>query len=131
MVDFNANVTIGWRDGEEINERVKRFTISTLAEWLQADYYLVLSDQDPDLIEELERVGFTRDMSGRPNYFVYTPQGGQRGDDHNLAALTTWVHGWWINNFSLEKHEKHGSYKDLAKPKWNYNNSGDTYGSRT
>ena len=121
LVDFQGGVVTGYDDeGKEIKDRVRKFTIQTLQKWAQNDQIIVFSEQDDDLISELERVGFTRDMLGVPKYFVYSAAGGQKGDDHILASLLTWVYGYYYNYFSPEKPDnKKGKYSDLAQGGWN------------
>ncbi len=117
MVDFQGGVITGYdEEGKEIRSRVKPFTIQTLQKWVQNDQIIAFSMQDEDVISELERVGFTRDIVGTPKYFVYSSMGGQRGDDHILASLLTWVYGYYYNYFSPEKPSARGKYSDLAKP---------------
>jgi hypothetical protein len=118
-VDFQANVVIGYDDeGKEEKDRVRKFTIQTLQKWSQNDQIIAFSKRDDDVISELERVGFTRDLVGEPKYFVYSPQGGQKGEDHLLASLLTWVYGYYYKYYSPKPKGK-GKYSDLAKPSWN------------
>jgi len=119
-VDFGASVTTGYdEDGREIKERVRKFTIQTLQKWSQNDQIIAFSVKDDDVISELERVGFTRDLVGEPKFFVYSPQGGQRGEDHLLASLLTWIYGYYYKYYSPEKPKGKGKYSDLARPNWN------------
>jgi len=118
-VDFQANVITGYdEDDKEIKDRVRKFTIQTLQKWSQNDQIIAFSTQDDDMITELERVGFTRDMLGQPKFFVYSPQGGQKGEDHILASLLTWVYGYYYKYYSPEKPNSKGKYSDLAKGGW-------------
>jgi intein/homing endonuclease len=120
-VDFQGNVVTGYEeDGTEIKDRVRKFTIQTLQKWTQNDQIIALSRQDDDVISELERVGFTRDMLGVPKYFVYSPNGGQKGDDHILASLLTWVYGIYNKMYSPTQPKGiTGKYSDLASGGWN------------
>jgi len=118
-VDFQANVVTGYDDEEkEIKSRVRKFTIQTLQKWSQNDQIIAFTTQDDDVINELERVGFTRDMLGEPKFFVYSPQGGQRGEDHILASILTWVYGYYYKYYSPEKPKTKGKLSDLAKGGW-------------
>lgn len=119
-VDFQGTVITGYKeDGSEVKERIKKFTIQQLQKWTQNDLIIAFSEQDEAVITELERVGFTRDMLGEPKYFVYSPQGGQKGEDHILSSLLTWVYGYYYNYYSPEAPKKQGKYGDLAKgPGW-------------
>lgn len=118
-VDFQANVITGYdEDGKEIKDRVRKFTVQTLQKWSQNDQIIAFSTQDEDMITELERVGFTRDMLGQPKFFVYSPQGGQKGEDHLLASLLTWVYAYYYEYYSPDR-PKQGKYSDLAHgPGW-------------
>ena len=119
-VDFQANVVTGYDEaGDEIKERVRKFTIQTLQKWSQNDQIIAFSEQDDAMITELERVGFTRDLLGQPKFFVYSPQGGQKGEDHVLASLLTWVYGYYNNYFSPQRPNVKGKYSDLAAGGWN------------
>jgi len=120
MVDFQGSVVTGYdEEQKEIKDRVRKFTIQTLQKWSQNDQMIAFSMQDEDVIVELERVGFTRDMLGVPKFFVYSAQGGQKGDDHILASLLTWVYGYYYEYYSPEKPNARGKYSDLAKGGWN------------
>lgn len=126
-VDFQANVVVGYEEDPrdpkktvEIKKRIRQFTIQTLQKWSQNDQLIAFSTDDDDVISELERVGFTRDMLGDPKYFVYSPQGGQKGEDHILASLLTWTYGYYYNYYSPEQPNKKGKYSDLAKGGFNY-----------
>ena len=119
LVDFQGGVVTGYdEEGKEIKDRVRKFTIQTLQKWSQNDHLIVFSDRDDEMVSELERVGFTRDLLGQPKFFVYSPSGGQRGDDHILASLLTWVYGYYYEYYSPGKPGK-GKYKDLAQGGWN------------
>jgi len=120
LVDFQGGVVVDYNeDGKEVKDRVRKFTIQTLQKWSQNDQIIVFSDRDDEMLSELERVGFTRDMLGQPKYFVYSPMGGQRGDDHILASLLTWVYGYYYEYYSPEKPKTKGKYSDLARGGWN------------
>ena len=119
LVDFQGGVVTGYEeDGKEKKDRVRKFTIQTLQKWSQNDHIIAFSEQDDEMISELERVGFTRDLLGQPKYFVYSPTGGQRGDDHILASLLTWVYGYY-NEYYSPKPKGTGRYSDLAQGGWN------------
>ena len=120
LVDFQGGIITGYDDeGKEKKDRIRKFTIQTLQKWSQNDHIIAFSERDDDMISELERVGFTRDMLGEPKYFVYSPTGGQKGDDHILASLLTWVYGYYYEYYSPEKPKGRGKYSDLAKGGWN------------
>jgi hypothetical protein len=128
-VDFQANVVIGYEEDPkdpkkqvEVKDRVRKFTIQTLQKWSQNDQIIAFSTDDDDLISELERVGFTRDLVGQPKFFVYSPQGGQKGEDHMLASLLTWTFGYYNEYYSPERPKTKGKYKDLAQGGWHTSN---------
>ena len=119
MVDFQGNVVTGYdEEGKEIKDRIRKFTINTLQTWAQNDQLIAFSSQDEEVISELERVGFTRDMLGQPRYFVYSPMGGQKGDDHILASILTWVYAYYNEYYSPDKPNAGGKYSDLAQGGW-------------
>lgn len=118
-VDFQGSVIVGYDEEEkEVKQRVRPFTIQQLQNWSQNDQIIEFSTQDEDVILELERVGFTRDLLGQPKYFVYSPQGGQKGEDHILASILTWVYGYYCKHYSPEKPQSKGRYSDLAEGGW-------------
>ena len=120
LVDFQGGIVVDYtEDGKEVKDRVRKFTIQTLQKWCQNDQIIIFSEKDDEMISELERVGFTRDMLGQPKYFVYSPTGGQRGDDHILASILTWVYGYYYEYYSPEKPKSRGKYSDLAQGGWN------------
>lgn len=120
MVDFQGSVVTGYdEEGKDIKDRIRKFTIQTLQKWSQNDQMIAFSIQDEEVISELERVGFTRDMLGQPKFFVYSAQGGQRGDDHILASLLCWVYGYYYEYYSPERPIIKGKYSDLAGGGWN------------
>jgi len=116
MVDFQGGVIVDYdEDNKEVKDRVRKFTIQTLQTWAQSDPKIIaFSSEDEDVVNELERVGFTRDMLGEPKFFVYSPNGGQKGEDHILASILTWVYGYYIKAYSPTP-KGAGRYSDLAK----------------
>lgn len=78
-VDFGGYrvVAIG-EDDEEIKDQGKRVLVETLSRWVHEDRFY-FSNQDTDLMEELERTKFTRTITGEPVY--------KTENDHQMAAF--------------------------------------------
>lgn len=70
-------VAIG-EDGEEKKDQVKRVAVENLSRWVHEGRFQ-FSNQDTDLMEELERTKFTRTITGEPVY--------RTDNDHQMAAF--------------------------------------------
>ena len=55
------------------------------------DNNIIFSKHDEDLIIELERTVYSRTPSGHIVYKTMTERGGKSGDDHNIAALLSFM----------------------------------------
>ncbi len=90
-VEFGGTVVIGTdEEGKELKERVKPFSVGRLQQ-LAHNQDIVFSLRDSDLVSELERVTYQKTAAGNVLYKVMTTGGSDRGDDHNFAALLTFV----------------------------------------
>lgn len=86
-VEFSSKVILGIdADGEEITTKLKPFSVS-LAQEFTNSHKLVYSSTDMEFVTELERMTYTKTPSGDIVYKTLTPRGGERGDDHDTAAL--------------------------------------------
>jgi hypothetical protein len=65
-------------NGMEKKELVKRLAVETLSKWVYEKRF-VFSEEDDDLMLELERTKFTRTIMGEPVY--------RTEDDHQMAAM--------------------------------------------
>ena len=54
-----------------------------------------------ETISELERMTYTKTISGDIVYRTATPKGGERGADHFTSALLCGVMAYYLNNESL------------------------------
>lgn len=108
-VEFGGTVVVGLdEDSSELKERVKQFSVSKLQQ-VTNNHQIAYSSRDDDLLSELERVIYHRTDAGNVQYKVMTPGGSDRGDDHNFAALLTFV------MILFERLE--GNYIRVVKPK--------------
>lgn len=90
-VDFNKNVFVGYdHEGEELKERAKVYGMQRLQEFVNT-HNITFSKHDDDMIIELERTVYSRGPSGRLIYRTMTARGGKSGDDHNVAALLSFM----------------------------------------
>lgn len=113
-VDFAGMITLGYDDeGKEMKDRIKRFSVQYLQQMVNK-HLISFSSIDDELITELERTTYVRDMTGQPIYSVYTPAGGRQGDDHNLASLCCFAVGWYVGYLQ----ERADSKVKLMKPRW-------------
>jgi len=90
-VEFGGTVVVGFDEGgNEMKERIKQFSASKLQQ-MANNHDIAFSKRDQDLLTELERITYYRTATGNPVYKAVTPLGSDRGDDHNFAALLTFV----------------------------------------
>lgn len=86
-VDFGSWITLGVdEDKKEIRVKTKEYSVTLLQEYSNS-HKIIYSTTDMDLITEMERMTYTKNPSGNITYRTLTPRGGQRGDDHNTAAM--------------------------------------------
>ncbi|RPI82645.1 MAG: hypothetical protein EHM34_06600 [Nitrosopumilales archaeon] len=103
-IDFSSSVVVGV-DGEqnEIKSKTKPFTVSLLQEFSNS-HRVIYSHTDPEMIVELERMTYTKDINGNISYRTITERGGSRGEDHFTSALLCAVSAYYFaREFSLTK----------------------------
>lgn len=91
-VEFGGTVVVGVDEsGKELKERVKPFSVTKLQQMVNS-YEIAFSRKDDDLLTELERITYSKSSAtGQIVYKASTPGGGDRGADHNFAALLTFA----------------------------------------
>ena len=106
-IDFSSSTLIGrTSDGEDIKTKTKSFAVSVLQDYTN-NHRIRYSTTDPDMVEELERMTFTRTPNGDIVYKTMTPRGGKRGEDHFTAALLCGVAAYYLVNEDLNlRHKK-------------------------
>ena len=86
-VNFSTVLTIGQdSDGKEIKSRIKPFSVSILQDYVNS-HRIVFSSTDPELMSELERMTYSKNVNGDISYKTLTHRGGKKGEDHFTAAL--------------------------------------------
>ncbi len=95
-IDFSSSVIVGIdTDGNEVKSKTKPFTVSLLQEFSN-NHRIVYSSTDPDMIVELERMTYTKDINGNISYRTMTERGGSRGEDHFTSALLCGVAAYYF-----------------------------------
>jgi hypothetical protein len=78
-VEFGGQVVVAIDEvGNEKKDLIKRVAVETLSRWVYERRF-VFSEEDDDLMLELERTKFTRTITGEPIY--------KTEDDHQMAAM--------------------------------------------
>ncbi len=86
-IDFASSIEIGKdADGKEIMERIKPYSVSLTQEYTN-NHRIVYSTTDLDMISELERMTYTKSITGQISYRTLTERGGKRAEDHFTSAL--------------------------------------------
>jgi hypothetical protein len=114
-VDFSTSIVIGIdSDGNEIKSKTKPFATSVLQEYAN-NHKIMFSHKDLEMVNELERMTYSRTPTGEIVYKTLTQKGGKSGSDHFTAALLCGIMAYYIkNDFMLYKSER----KVLARPSW-------------
>jgi hypothetical protein len=114
-VDFSTSMVIGIdSDGNEIKSKTKPFATSVLQEYAN-NHKIMFSHKDLEMVNELERMTYSRTPTGEIVYKTLTQKGGKSGSDHFTAALLCGIMAYYIkNDFMLYKSER----KVLARPSW-------------
>lgn len=95
-IDFSSSVIVGIdQDGQEVKSKTKPFTVSLLQEF-SINHRVIYSHTDPDMIVELERMTYTKDINGNISYRTMTERGGSRGEDHFTSALLCGVAAYYF-----------------------------------
>jgi hypothetical protein len=102
------------KDGSEIKQKTKPFTVSVLQDFT-INKRLIFSSTDMDMITELERMTYSKTPSGEIVYKTLTVKGGKKGEDHFTSALLCGVSAYYLTNeFSFLKRDK----IKLISPSW-------------
>ena len=100
-INFSSSIVIGEDlDGKEIKSRTKPFSVSILQDYVN-NHRITFSSTDPDLMTELERMTYSKNITGDISYRTLTPKGGKKGDDHFTAALLCATLSYYIENESF------------------------------
>lgn len=114
-VDFQASLGVGYDEaGEELKSKAKEYAMNRLQEYAH-NHWICFSGADDDVITELERTVYSRTPSGNLVYKTMTERGGKYGDDHNLAALLSFMVGqYYVEEIGQFKRHK----GKLRSPQW-------------
>jgi hypothetical protein len=106
-IDFSSSITVSkGPDGTEERVKTKVFTVSLLQEYSNSGR-LVYSSTDPDMMAELERMTYTKNINGDIVYKTLTERGGKRGEDHFTSALLCGVGAFHlVREFNLQTPRK-------------------------
>lgn len=114
-IDFSSSMVLGLNtEGEEIKSKTKPFTVSILQDYTN-NGRLIYTSTDMDMVVELERMTYTKTVSGEIAYRTLTTKGGKKGEDHFTSALLCAVSSYYImNEFAFSRQEK----KKLVRSGW-------------
>jgi hypothetical protein len=114
-IDFSSSMVLGIdKDGTEIKQKTKPFTVSVLQDFT-INKRLIFSSTDMEMITELERMTYSKTPSGEIVYKTLTIKGGKKGEDHFTSALLCGVSAYYLTNeFSFLKRDK----VRLISPQW-------------
>lgn len=114
-IDFSSSMVLGIdTEGNEIKSKTKPFTVSVLQDYTN-NKKIIYSSTDMDMVIELERMTYTKTVSGEIVYRTLTTKGGKMGEDHFTSALLCAVTGYYLRNeFAFSKREK----RRLFRPGW-------------
>lgn len=86
-VDFSSSTFIGFdADGTELKQKTKPLATSVLQDFSN-QHKIVYSSMDPEMITELERMTYSKSVTGEITYKTMTARGGSKGEDHFTSAL--------------------------------------------
>ena len=116
-VNFSSQIIIGIdSEGKEIKTKTKPFSVGVLQDYSN-NHKIIYSSTDLELITELERMTYSKTISGDIVYRTLTEKGGQAGADHMSAALLCAGLAHYLNIENLDFSRK---VTRLATPFWNY-----------
>jgi hypothetical protein len=97
-IDFSTYTVIGQDlEGKEIKSKTKPFTVSILQDYSN-NHKIVYSTTDMELVSELEKMTYTKNVAGDISYRTLTDKGGKRGDDHFTSALLCGIGAYHLTN---------------------------------
>jgi hypothetical protein len=97
-IDFSTYTVIGQDlEGKEIKSKTKPFTVSVLQDYSN-NHKIVYSTTDMELVSELEKMTYTKNVAGDISYRTLTDKGGKRGDDHFTSALLCGIGAYHLTN---------------------------------
>jgi len=103
-VDFSSWTTLGIdQDGVEIKQKTKPLATSVLQDYSN-QHRVIYSTTDLEMIVELERMTYTKTLTGDIIYRTLAPKGGKGGEDHFTSALLCASMAYYLkNDFSISR----------------------------
>jgi hypothetical protein len=93
---FGAWLELGQdEEGKDIKIKIKPHSVTLLQEYTNS-HRIVYSSTDIDLVTELERMTYTKTITGELVFKTLTPGGGKRGEDHNTSALLSAIYAYYL-----------------------------------
>jgi hypothetical protein len=113
-IDFSSSIVVGiGSDGNEIKTKAKVYTTSVLQDFSN-NHKIIYSSTDTDMISELERMTYTKSVTGEISYRTLTERGGKKGEDHFTSALLCLVGAYNLVNSPIYLRTK----RKLLSPSW-------------
>lgn len=114
-IDFSSQIILGNDiNGEELKSKAKPLSVSILQDYSN-NHKIIYSSTDLEMVSELERMTYTKTVTGDIVYRTVTPLGGKKGDDHFTSALLCASLAYYLNNeFTLNNARK----RKLVQPSW-------------
>jgi hypothetical protein len=115
-IDFSSSLVIGTSaDGTEVKSKTKPFTVSVLQDYSN-NHKIMYSYTDLETVSELERMTYSKSVTGDITYRTLTDKGGKKGDDHFTSALLCCIGAYHLVNGMLTNVVR----KSLISPSWIY-----------
>jgi hypothetical protein len=114
-IDFSSSTVIGQEaDGTELKMKTKPYA-TTVLQTYSNDHKIIYSYKDVELITELERMVYSKTLSGEIVYRTLTIKGGKKGEDHFTSALLCSTLAYHLFSEVLNRRPAHVK---LAQPRW-------------
>lgn len=114
-IDFSSSVILGIdSDGTELKSKTKPFAVSVLQDYVN-NHKVIFSSTDIETITELERMTYSKSVTGEITYKTLTIHGGKKGEDHFTSALLCGTLAYYLENELLQAR---GLKRKLFKPTW-------------
>jgi len=114
-INFSTAIVMGTNsDGEEIKTKTKPLAVSVLQEYAN-NHKVVFSSTDFEMVTELERMTYSKTVTGEIVYKTLTERGGKKGEDHFTAALLCAILAYYLVHETMDFTKKR---QKLMKSSW-------------